>query len=208
MDMSRAVGYPMDYSHPAEIYDELARLSPKFSGISHDPIDREGGRQWPCTTEDHPGTPTLHGDGPLNGTAEFQPISYRPSAELPDPEYPFLLSTGRTLYHYNVGVQTRKSIVSNIRQPRNFVEMHPRDIRQMGFEDGQEIRVLSRRGEVKADVKKTRRVSPGNIWMPFHYAESCTNLLTNDAGDPITDTGEYKVCAVRLECVAIPESAK
>ena len=108
-DLSRAAGYPMpEYSHPREIYAEMASLSPKFAGISHERIEAEGGLQWPCPTPDHPGTPTLHGDGPIKGKATFQGVHYRPSAELPDPEYPLVLSTGRTLYHYNIASQTRR----------------------------------------------------------------------------------------------------
>jgi predicted molibdopterin-dependent oxidoreductase YjgC len=199
MELSRRCGYEMDYESPAEIYAEMAGLCDKFAGISHERIDEEGGRQWPCPTPDHPGTPTLHGDGPLKGKATFQGISYRPSAELPDPEYPLLLSTGRTLYHYNAATQTRRDAGPVAKQPECFVEMHPRDARRLGVDQGERVNVSSRRGDIGAAVKITRRVKPGCVWMPFHFAEDNVNRLTNDAGDSVTGTGEYKVCAVRIE---------
>ncbi len=198
-DVARAAGYPMpDYKDPAEIYAELSELSPKFGGISHARLEAEGGLQWPCPTGDHPGTGTLHGDGPLNGEAAFQPVSYRASAELPDEEYPLVLSTGRTLYHYNASTQTRRDAGPMAKQPRNFVEMHGDDAHALGLTDGARVRVSSRRGAVQADVLISRRVLPGCVWMPFHFPASPANRLTNDAGDDVTGTGEYKVCAVRV----------
>jgi formate dehydrogenase major subunit/formate dehydrogenase alpha subunit len=199
-DVARAAGYPMPhYESPAEVYAELAALSPKFSGISHERIEQEGGLQWPCPTPDHAGTPTLHLDGPLKGTAPFQAIEYRPSAELPDSDYPLVLSTGRTLYHYNVATQTRRDAGPSMRQPENFIEMHRRDVRKRGLSDGDSVQVVSRRGAISAKVLVSPRMRPGCVWMPFHFAESATNRLTNDAGDSVTGTGEYKVCAVRVE---------
>jgi formate dehydrogenase major subunit/formate dehydrogenase alpha subunit len=199
-EVARRCGYDMpDYQHPSEIYAEMAGLSPKFAGISHERINTEGGLQWPCPTPDHPGTGYLHQGGPAIGKAEFHPVDYRPSDELPDVEYPLVLSTGRTLYHYNAATQTRRDAGPDTKQPENFIEMHPRDIRQGGFADGEKVFVRSRRGRVQAVIKKTRRVRPGCVWMPLHFAESRANELTNDAGDGITGTAEYKVCAVVVE---------
>ncbi len=201
-DLARAVGYPMpDYAGPAEIYAELAALSPKFSGISHARIEAEGGLQWPCPAPDHPGTPTLHGDGPLSGKGRFQAVSYRPSEELPDEDYPLLLSTGRTLYHYNAGTQTRRSSGAMARQPTNFIEMHRRDARRRGLVDGDAAWVSSRRGTVQARVNVSPRMRRGCVWMPLHFPDQNTNRLTNDAGDAVTQTAEYKVCAVRVRAV-------
>jgi formate dehydrogenase major subunit/formate dehydrogenase alpha subunit len=198
-DLARAVGYPMpDYAHPAELYAEMVSLTDKMAGISHERIEAEGGLQWPCPTPDHPGTQTLHSDGPLRGKAQFQGIVYRPSAELPDQDYPLLLSTGRTLYHYNAGTQTRRAKGAMAKQPKNFIEMHRKDARRLGLWDGDDVRVSSRRGEVGAVVQVSPRMRPGCVWMPLHFADSMTNLLTNDAGDAVTGTGEYKVCAVKV----------
>ncbi len=199
-DISRAVGYPMpEYASAADIYDELAALAPKFSGISHDRIENEGGLQWPCPTPDHPGSPTLHMDGPLRGKGRFMPAHYRPSDELPDQEYPLLLSTGRTLYHYNCGTQTRRASGASTKQPVNFIEMHRRDARRQGFEDGELVQVSSRRGTIQARVTVSARMRKGCVWMPLHFPDQNTNYLTNDEGDTVTQTAEYKVCAVRVE---------
>jgi predicted molibdopterin-dependent oxidoreductase YjgC len=202
-ELARRAGYPMPhYGHPSEIYDEMAQLCPSFAGISHARIEAEGGLQWPCPTPDHPGTPTLHGDGPMKGKAAFQPIQYRPSAELADPEYPLVLSTGRTLYHYNSATQTRRDPGPVAKQPVNFIQVHPSDARKLSVSDGEQVHVASRRGEVGATVSITREVRPGCVWMPFHYSEAMANRLTNDAGDAVTGTGEYKVCAVRIHPIA------
>ncbi len=202
-ELARRVGYPMPhYGHPREIYAEMVSLCPTFAGISHERIESEGGLQWPCPTPEHPGTPTLHGDGPMKGKATFQAIHYRPSAELADAEYPFVLSTGRTLYHYNSATQTRRDPGPVAKQPENFVQIHPSDARKINVSEGEQVYVASRRGEVKAAISITRSVRPGCVWMPFHYSESMTNRLTNDAGDVVTGTGEYKVCAVRIHPMA------
>jgi len=199
-DLARAVGYPMPhYGSPSEIYAEMASLSPKFAGISHARIEAEGGLQWPCEAPDDPGTPTLHGGGPLKGKAEFQAVAYRPSLELPDDEWPLLLSTGRTLYHYNAATQTRRDSGPVLKQPDNFVEVHPKDAARLGVSEGERVAVSSRRGTVGATVVVTRKMRRGCIWMPLHFAEDMANRLTNDQGDAVTGTAEYKVCAARID---------
>jgi len=125
-------------------------------------------------------------------------VEYRPSDELPDADYPLLLSTGRTLYHYNVGSQTRKDAGPVAKQEENFVEVSPLDATGMGLQEGARVQVQSRRGQVGAKVVVSPRMQEGCVWMPFHFAEEPTNRLTNDAGDNVTGTGEYKVCAVRI----------
>lgn len=200
MDIAQAAGYPMPaYTHPGEIYQEMASLSPLFAGISYQRLERESGIQWPCPHDNHPGTPYLHQEGPSGGTAAFTTVDYRPSAELADDEYPLVLSTGRTLYHYNAATQTRRDPGPHAKQPNNFVEIHRRDARMLSLCEGQRVKVSSRRGTLECDVLISRRMRPGCVWMPLHFAESPTNQLTNDAGDTVTGTGEYKVCAVRVE---------
>ena len=198
-ELARTCGYPMpDYAGPGAIYAEMVSLCDKFAGISHGRIEAEGGLQWPCPDPSHPGTPTLHADGPIRGKAVFQAIAYRPSEELPDADYPLLLSTGRTLYHYNASTQTRRSSGAMARQPGNFVEMHRKDARMRGLADGQLVWVSSRRGAIQATVNVSPRMKRGCVWMPLHFPESNTNRLTSDAGDMVTGTAEYKVCAVRI----------
>lgn len=206
VDLARALGYDMPkYNSPADIYDEMAALAPKFSGISHQRIEENpAGIQWPCTSADDPGTKTLHEGGPLIGRATFHPAEYRPSDELPDSDYPLLLSTGRTLYHYNAATQTRRDPGPVMKQGENFIEIHRRDARKLNIVDGQMVSVSSRRGVIEAKAWVSPRVKPGCVWMPLHFAESRANLLTNDAGDSITGTGEYKVCAVRVQPTSAP----
>ncbi|MCP4603696.1 MAG: molybdopterin-dependent oxidoreductase [Proteobacteria bacterium] len=199
-DLARAAEYPMPhYQTPSEIYDEMASLSPKFAGISHKRIENEGGLQWPCPRPDHPGTPILHMGGPLIGKAAFRPVEYRPSAELQDDKYPLVLSTGRTLYQYNSAAQTRRDNGGEAKDSANFVEINPDDARRLGITNNDSVRVSSRRGQVYAVARESTRVPAGLVWMPMHFTESRANLLTNDTGDKVTGTAEYKVCAVRIE---------
>ena len=198
-DVARASGYPMPhYAGPSEIYDEFVSLTDNFAGISHDRLGTQG-LQWPCPTPEHPGTETLHTKGPMKGKGTFMPVYYRPSAELPDEAYPLVLSTGRTLYHYNVGTQTRRAKGAIAKQPTNFIEMHRKNARMRGLKDGQTVSVSSRRGKIEAIVKISKRMRFGCVWMPFHFPEQMTNRLTNDEGDVVTSTAEYKVCAVQVE---------
>ena len=205
-DVARAAGYPMpEYPSPKEIFAEYASLTPKIAGISYERLeDNIQGLQWPCPDPNHPGTPTLHLDGPLIGRAPFQAVDYRPSDELPDSEYPLVLSTGRTLYHYNSATQTRRDAGPVAKQGQNFIEIHRSDAKKLGIEHGEIIQVASRRGEIQAQAWISPRVRRGCVWMPMHFAEQRVNLLTNDAGDAVTGTGEYKVCAVRVEKVKVP----
>jgi formate dehydrogenase alpha subunit len=198
--MSTAMGYPMAYDHPRQIWDEIASLAPSLAGISYARLEK-GGLQWPCPTPDHPGTRFLHKDGFTRGKGLFHEISFRPPAELPDADYPMILSTGRTLYNYNVGNMTRKTAVVEQKQPENFVEIHEDDAARLGIRHGDKVRVATRRGAVTVSAHVAGKVRPGALWMPFHYGESSTNLLTNDAFDNVTRTAEYKVCAARIEAL-------
>ncbi|MCB9742224.1 MAG: molybdopterin-dependent oxidoreductase [Alphaproteobacteria bacterium] len=209
-EIARRVGYPMPhYESPAEVYAEMAGLCDKFSGISHERLERDTrGLQWPCPDAEHPGTPTLHVDGPMRGKAQLTAISYRPSAERPDKSYPFVLSTGRMLYHYNAATQTRREAAGSIKAPENYLQIHPGDAFRMGVQDGERVKISSRRGEVEAVARVTRDVKRGCVWMPLHFAEARANLLTNSAGDVVTGTAEYKVCAVKVEKLSAERAAK
>ena len=202
VDLMARAGYDQPhFESPADIYDEIARLTPKFAGISHHRIEREGGLQWPVESIDDESTEYLHKGGVLRGKGLFQAVDYRPPFEEADPEYPLVLSTGRTLYHYNAATQTRRSDGLTAKQPEAFVELHRRDAARLGVEDGQLVDVVSRRGRVRCRAMISRQVKRGSLWMPFHFPEARTNRLTTDAGDAVTGTGEYKVCAARIEPV-------
>jgi len=133
-------------------------------------------------------------------------IRFRPPAEVPDQEYPFLLSTGRTLYHYNIGNMTRKSAAIRQKEDENFVEMHAEDAGRLGIADGGLARVTTRRGSLLVRARVAEKVRPGALWMPFHFVESATNRLTNDAFDNVTRTAEYKCCAAQLEKAETPSA--
>ena len=198
VDLANRFGYPMDYASPREIWEELAGLSPAFAGITYARIEHAG-LQWPCPAPDHPGTKFLHAERFSRGLGKFHAVEYSPPYETPDSEYPWLLSTGRTLYHYNVGNMTRRVGGIARKSPECFVEINPADLEKLGACDGAMLRVSTRRGSVAARALATQKVKPGRIWMPFHFAEASANELTPDAYDPITRTAEYKVCAARIE---------
>ena len=187
-----------DFDSPREVFDELTSLTPQYAGITYDRIEEEG-LQWPCPAQDHPGTPILHAQGFSRGKGKFTPLEFRPPAELPDEEYPLVLTTERSLYHYHTGTMTRKSKGLNVLRKEELVEMNQTDAEALGIADGEIVRVVSRRGKVTARTEVTEKSAPGIISMTFHFAESPTNALTNPALDPVAKIPEYKVCAVRVE---------
>ncbi len=199
-DLSTRMGYPMVYAHPSEIWDEVARLTPTLAGISYHRLEHEGGIQWPCPTPDQPGTPYLHKDGPGSGKGYFAQVDHIPPAEVPDQEYPLFLTTGRRRPDYHTGTMTGRASGFDVLVPHEWVEVNPEDASTMGLHNEEKVSVVSRRGRVSAWVKVTDVSPRGVVFMSFHFPETTpTNLLTNDAYDPITETPEFKVCAVRLE---------
>jgi formate dehydrogenase major subunit len=157
------------------------------------------GLQWPVPSEDHPGTPILHVESFPIGKGRMSAVQFREPAEMPDAEYPLVLTTGRLLFHYHTGTMTRRS-PSLVREiDRAFVEVNPADASELGIRDGEVVRVSSRRGSVEVDAKVTDKVGKGVIFMPFHFAEAAANLLTNTALDPVSKIPELKVCAARIE---------
>jgi len=197
-ELSKRMGYPMDYAHPEQIFNEMAALTPAYGGINYERIEHTG-LQWPCPTLDHPGTPILHTKSFARGKGLFKGIEHTPPAEMPDEEYPYLLSTGRILYHYNV--TTRYSSALDAHRPEEMAMIHPADAATLGVCTGDMVRVTSRRGSLQTKVNVTDKVLTGMIWMSFHYKETPTNELTVNAFDPVSKTGEYKVAAVQIEKV-------
>ena len=195
------VGRQFDYAGAAQIFDEMARLTPFLAGLSHARLDREGGLQWPCPTPDHPGTRYLYAESFPRGRARFIPArQIEEAAELPDDEYPFLLNTGRLLYHWHGGTLTRRVEGLLELAPRIEIAIHPSDARRLGVDTGGRLRVASRRGELTGHARVTEAVRAGAIFIPFvKLADSAANFLTNSAADPVSKIPEYKVCAVRLE---------
>jgi len=196
--LATRMGYPMSYASAAHIMAEISRVTPSYAGIAHERLEKEG-LQWPCLNADHPGTRFLHKDRFSRGRGLFHAVEYIPPAELPDADYPLILSTGRVLYHYHTGTMTRLAKGSMERCPESLVEIHPADAQRLGIRDGQMVRIASRRGSIRAKAKVTARSDTGMIFMNFHFHEAAVNLLTNPALDPIGKIPEYKVCAVRVE---------
>jgi formate dehydrogenase alpha subunit len=196
----RMGGRGFDFKQPSQIMEEISKLTPSYGGITYDRL--ENGRiQWPCPTLDHPGTPILHTEKFARGKGKFMPLEYRPSAELPDDEYPLILTSERSLFHFHTGTMTRKVSGLNAVDGEGMVEINPKDASKLDISDGEMVKVISRRGDVIARAKVTE-VSPSNVVsMNFHFAESPTNQLTNPALDPVAKIPEFKVCAVRLEKV-------
>ncbi|TFH35248.1 MAG: formate dehydrogenase subunit alpha, partial [Anaerolineales bacterium] len=185
------------YVSSSQIWDEMASLTPPFQGINHARIQRESGVHWPCPTPDHPGTPTLFADDFPSGKGRLTPLSFEPGAELPDEEFPYVLSTGRVLYHWHGGTMTRRSKLDDI-YPEPTVEIHPDDAQGLGITTGEWIRVRSRRGQIEVKALVTQRSPQGLVFIPFHFAEAAANELTIDARDPLAKIPDYKVCAIAL----------
>ncbi len=196
-DLSQRLGYPMNFESPSQVMEEIASVTPSYGGIRYERIENLG-LQWPCPDLNHPGTPFLHKDKFTRGKGKFHVVAYAPPPELPNEEYPFLLTTGRVLYHYHT-VVTRKSRGLSAAYPEGLVEMNPEDGRRLGvLPDNGLVEVASRRGKVSAKAKLSDRLPPGVVFMTFHFKEAAVNLLTLDALDPVAKIPEFKVCAVKI----------
>jgi len=198
--IAQKMGEPgFDYAEPSEIMAEIASLTPTYGGISYERIEG-GGLQWPCPDEKHPGTQYLHASEfkRPNGKAQFVPLSYKKSAEIADDEYPLILTTDRSLYHYHSATMTRR--VGGLEQldTNEWLKISPADARRLDIEDGEEVEVQSRRGAIRVRARVTDICPPGLCSMTFHFRESPTNEITNPALDPVAKIPETKVAAVRV----------
>ncbi len=192
------LGYDMGDVSAARVMEEIASLTPSYGGISYARLEREGELRWPCPDAEHPGTPILHVGRFTRGKGLFSAVEYRPPAEEPDEEYPFILTTGRLLTHYHTGTMTRRVEPLDELVPRNRVWINPADAERLGVADGEEVGLQSRRGAIRLEAKVTRKVAEGVVFVPFHFGESPANALTNPAMDPVAKIPELKVAAVRL----------
>ncbi len=198
--IAKRMGHDWSSDSAREIWEnEISALAPSLAGIKYARIENDG-LQWPCTSEDHPGTCFLHQKGEFTcGLGRFNPVDWTPPAEVPDHEYPLVLSTGRRLYHYHTRTQTGRCVGLDDLLGEETADISIEDARSMGIELDEMIRVKSRRGNVIVKARVTPEVPPGMVWMAFHFRENCANWLTNPAFDPDTLTAEYKACAVRIE---------
>ena len=196
LERQDSIGFEFD--HPSKIWEEMARLTPDFRGINYERLERLGGVHWPCPSPEHPGTPYLFAEEFPRGKGQFSPLQFRPSAELPTNEYPFILSTGRVLYHWHGGTMTRRSQLDHI-YPEAIVEINPQDAQRLGVQEHARVSLRSRRGSIEVKALVTERSPEGTIFIPFHFAEAAANVLTHDVRDPLAKIPDYKVCAVTID---------
>jgi formate dehydrogenase major subunit len=197
-EVSSRMGYSMSYESSEEIFSEMARLTPSYAGIRYSRLEKCG-IVWPCPEEGHPGTETLFTERFPVGKARLAPVEFAPAKELPNRRFPFILNTGRNLYHWHTGTMTRRSKALEALEPEAYAEISGEDYKRLRLREGDQVRVRSRRGEIVLFARVSPRVRPSQVFIPFHYAEAAANLLTTDALDPYSKIPGYKFCAVRVE---------
>ncbi|MGR8941939.1 MAG: molybdopterin oxidoreductase family protein, partial [Gammaproteobacteria bacterium] len=203
--LANAMGYPMNYSHPSEIMDEIARLTPTFAGVSYEKLERLGSIQWPCNADAPEGTPTMHEHQFMrdNGKGLFMLTEFVASHERTTRMFPLILTTGRILSQYNAGAQTRRT--ENVAwHAEDRLEIHPHDAEDRGLKDGDWVGIKSRSGETVLRALITDRVQPGVVYTTFHFPESGANVISTDNSDWATNCPEYKVTAVQASKVSQP----
>jgi predicted molibdopterin-dependent oxidoreductase YjgC len=190
-----------NYTEPTQVMSEIVSLTPSYAGISYERLERGDQLHWPVRDLNHPGTPVLHIGQFARGLGKFTPIEHIPPAEMPDDNYPMILSTGRVIYHWHGGEMTRRSKGLLEIYSEALIEVNPEDARHIGVDGHKRVRVSSRRGSIEAEAWITDRVPPGMVYANFHFPDASVNELTIAALDPISKIPEYKVCAVKVEVI-------
>lgn len=205
-EISKKMGYNMEYRATHEIMEEVAILTPSYRGVLHHRLDSNFGLQWPCPDPNHPGTPFMHRKKFAKGLGTFMPADYIPPAETTDKKFPFLLTTGRMYFHYHTGTMCRRTSTLEREYPECYAEINPKDADLLKIKHDSMMKVSSRRGTIVVSACVTDKVPEGTVFIPFHFREAAVNLLTNPALDPLAKTPEYKVCAIRIEPVKSKKS--
>jgi formate dehydrogenase major subunit len=195
--LAKALGFDMHYGHASEIMDEIARLTPTFAGVSFAKLDALGSIQWPCNAAAPEGTPVMHTSGFVRGKGRFMITEYVPTEEKVGPRFPLLLTTGRVLSQYNVGIQTRRT-ANTAWHSDDVLEIHPHDAEERGIRDGDPVKLASRTGDTCLHAVVTDRVAPGVVYTTFHNPATQTNVVTTEFSDWATNCPEYKVTAVQV----------
>ncbi|GAB4306066.1 MAG: hypothetical protein Kow0083_16040 [Methylophaga sp.] len=203
MELSNALGYPMDYKHPSEIMDEIASLTPTFTGVNYQRLDELGSIQWPCNEEHPVGTPTMHVEDFPIGKGRFSVTEYLETEEKANSRFPLLLTTGRILSQYNVGAQTRRTN-NQVWHDEDRLDIHPHDAEVRGIRENDWVGITSRAGQTVLRAHITDKVLPGVVYTTFHHPVSGANVITTDNSDWATNCPEYKVTAVQVERVSQP----
>jgi formate dehydrogenase major subunit len=197
LKIAEAMGMPMPYTHPSQVMDEIAALTPTFAGVSFEKLDKLGSIQWPCNDKAPEGTPVMHMNGFVRGKGNFVITEYVATDEKVGPRFPLLLTTGRILSQYNVGAQTRRT-ANVVWHAEDVLEIHPHDAEERGVKDGDWVRLRSRAGETTLRALVTERVAPGVVYTTFHHPVTQANVVTTEYSDWATNCPEYKVTAVQV----------
>ena len=202
-ELAAKMGYAEQFPYQSleDVFKEVAEVTPSYHGMTYERLERPEALHWPCPSLDHPGTPILHREkfSHPDGIGVFAPIEWKPPAEVPDEEYPFVLTTGRILWHWHTGSMTRRSETLDSEVPTGWIEINTEDAKELGIQNKEMVRVLTRRGSVEAPAKVTPDIMKGVMFMPFHFAECAANILTHNALDPIAKIPEFKACSVKVE---------
>ena len=193
-----------DFSSSGEIFEEIRRVVPPYKGLTYERLEKTlGGIQWPVPSEDHPGTPTFFTQkfNTPDGLGHLQVVDFKPPAELTDEEYPFVLTTGRSIFHYHTGTMSRRTPTLHSEVPKNYCQINPKDAAAKNIHEGTKVSLSTRRGTIEAKAQVTDDVPEGLVFLPFHFHESCANKITNPVLDPACGMPEYKVCAVNIEVI-------
>jgi formate dehydrogenase major subunit len=201
-DLAHKLGLEgFEFTSVEDVFDDMRKVTPSYAGISYERLEKPEALIWPCPTVEHPGTPILHKEkfASPDGLGAFYGIEDRFPAELPDVEYPFELMTGRILFHYHTGTMTRRSPTLDHEVPTGYIEISVEDAKELGIQQGDRVKLRSRRGEAETLARVTSDMPKGVLYMSFHFSEGPANVLTNTALDPMSKMPELKYCAVALE---------
>jgi len=204
-ELAKMMGFEdkFGFGSSAEIFEEIRTCVPQYRGITYERLKSAKGIQWPCPAEDHPGTEVMFAEkfNTPDGLGHFQVAEYKPPLELPDEEYPYIFTNGRVVFHFHTGTMTRRTRSLNDELTQGFAEINPQDAQDLTIEDGEEIILRSRRGEIKTFARVTEYIKKGLIFMPWHFSECAPNILTGPCAGPPSKMPEFKFCAVKVEKV-------
>jgi predicted molibdopterin-dependent oxidoreductase YjgC len=202
-EVAAAMGYAdqFQYNSAEDIFNEIAEVTPSYHGMNYERLNKPEALHWPCPSTDHPGTPILHIGkcAHPDGMGVMHALEWKPPAEVPDAEYPFILTTGRCIWHWHTGSMTRRSETLDKEVPTGWIEINTEDAAALGIKNKELIKAITRRGEVEVPAKVTDDIKKGEMFMPFHFAECAANKLTNNALDPACKIPEFKACSVKVE---------
>jgi formate dehydrogenase major subunit len=202
-EIAHLMGYERQFAYKDEsqIFDEIARVTPSYAGMSYQRLENPCALQWPCPDTNHPGTQILHKErfATEDGLGVFTAVEWQPPAEVIDSEYPLILTTGRSIWHWHTGTMTRRSSTLDAEVKTGWIEIHNKDAERLGINDGEMVQITSRRGQIEIAARMTEDIKEGMVFIPFHFKECAANVLTNNALDKVAKIPEFKVCAVKVE---------